>query len=429
MKNIKIDKQLFIENRKKLVKQLKPDSIAIINANDYMPTNADGTMRFKQNTNLFYLTGVDQEETILLLFPDAPDQKFKEILFVAETSELMAIWHGKKLSKEEATEKTGIKNVMWLSDFPNIFRTLVTDAYNIYLESNEHKRAVIEVETRNARFIKWCKEEYPLHNYERVSPLIYKLRMFKSKQEIELMKEAIRLTDLGFRKVMKMTKPGVKEYEIEAEFIYQFMRNGGALADYTPIIASGPGACVLHYIDNDKPCKDGDLILIDVGASYANYNADMTRCIPVNGKFTKRQKDVYNAVLRSMKSTIKLIKPKADWMAIQKETEQNIEKELVDLGLLKIKDIKDQDPNWPAFKKYFMHNVSHFLGLDVHDFGYFDTPYAPGMVFTVEPGIYIREEGIGVRIENNVVLTEKGNDDLFKNVPVEVDEIEELMKK
>jgi Xaa-Pro aminopeptidase len=253
--------------------------------------------------------------------------------------------------------------------------------------------------------------------------------MFKSKQEIELMKEAIRLTDLGFRKVMKMTKPGVKEYEIEAEFIYQFMRNGGALADYTPIIASGPGACVLHYIDNDKPCKDGDLILIDVGASYANYNADMTRCIPVNGKFTKRQKDVYNAVLRSMKSTIKLIKPKADWMAIQKETEQNIEKELVDLGLLKIKDIKDQDPNWPAFKKYFMHNVSHFLGLDVHDFGYFDTPYAPGMVFTVEPGIYIREEGIGVRIENNVVLTEKGNDDLFKNVPVEVDEIEELMKK
>ena len=285
------------------------------------------------------------------------------------------------------------------------------------------------METRNARFIKWCKEEYPLHNYERVSPLIYKLRMFKSKQEIELMKEAIRLTDLGFRKVMKMTKPGVKEYEIEAEFIYQFMRNGGALADYTPIIASGPGACVLHYIDNDKPCKDGDLILIDVGASYANYNADMTRCIPVNGKFTKRQKDVYNAVLRSMKSTIKLIKPKADWMAIQKETEQNIEKELVDLGLLKIKDIKDQDPNWPAFKKYFMHNVSHFLGLDVHDFGYFDTPYAPGMVFTVEPGIYIREEGIGVRIENNVVLTEKGNDDLFKNVPVEVDEIEELMKK
>ena len=428
MKNIKIDKKLFIENRKKLVKHLKPNSIVVVNANDYMPTNADGTMRFKQNTNLFYLTGVDQEETILVLFPDAPDPKFKEILFVAETSDLIAIWHGKKLSKEEATEKTGINNVMWLSDFPNIFRTLVTDADNIYLESNEHKRAVIEVETRNARFIKWCKEAYPLHNYERLAPIVYKLRMLKSKKEIELLQEAINLTDKGFRRVMKFIKPGVREYEIEAEYVHEFIRNGGALADYTPIIASGAGACVLHYIKNDETCKDGELILMDVGASYANYNADMTRCVPVNGKFTKRQKDVYNAVLRVMKSTIILIKPGGIWSEIQKATEQNMEKELVDLGLLTMADIKNQDPNWPALKKYFMHNVSHFLGLDVHDFGYFNMPYAPGMVFTVEPGIYIKEEGLGVRLENNVVVTEKGNDDLFKNVPLEVEEIEALMK-
>lgn len=429
MKNIKIDKQLFITNRKNLVKQLKPNSIVIVNANDYMPTNADGTMRFKQNTNLFYLTGVDQEETILLLYPDSPDPKLKEILFVVETSELIEIWNGKKLSKAEATEKTGIENVMWLSEFQRVFRTLVTDADNIYLDSNEHKRAVIEVETRNARFIKWCREAYPLHNYERISPIINKLRMIKSKIEVDLLQEAVNLTDKGFRRVMKFVKPGVTEYEIEAEFMHEFMRNGSTIADYTPIIASGGGACVLHYIKNDEVCKDGEVILIDVGASYANYNADMTRCIPVNGKFTNRQKKVYNAVLRVMKETIKMIKPGGIWAEIQKATEQNMEKELVDLRLLKMRDIKNQDPNWPALKKYFMHNVSHFLGLDVHDFGYFNMPYAPGMVFTVEPGIYIKEEGLGIRLENNVVVTKTGNIDLFKNVPLEVEEIEEIMKK
>lgn len=429
MKNIKTDNKLFIDNRKKLVKHLKPNSIAILNANDYMPTNADGTMRFRQNTNLFYLTGVDQEETILVLYPDSPDPKFREVLFVAETSELIAIWHGKKLSKQEAFEKTGIENVLWLSEFPGVFRNLITDADNVYLDSNEHKRATIEVETRNARFIKWCKEEYPLHNYERLAPIINRLRMIKSKKEIELLQEAVNLTEKGFRRVMKFVKPGVTEYEIEAEYTHEFLYNGGALADYTPIIASGPGACVLHYIENDKACKDGDLILMDVGASYSNYNADMTRCIPVNGKFTKRQKDVYNAVLRVMKSTIKQVKKGGIWKEIQKATEQNIEKELVDLGLLKMAEIKNQDPNWPAFKKYFMHNVSHFLGLDVHDFGYFNYPYEPGMVFTVEPGIYIKEEGLGIRLENNIVVTETGNIDLFKNVPVEVEEIEDIMNK
>jgi Xaa-Pro aminopeptidase len=429
MKNITIDNKLFIGNRKKLSAKLKPNSLALVNANDYMPTNADGTMHFKQNTDLFWLTGVNQEETILLMFPDSPDPSMKEILFLRETSDLIAVWEGKKLSKAEATQVTGIENIMWLSDFPRVFRALVTDCDNIYLQSNEHKRAEIIVTTRNARFIEWCQKEYPLHTYMRLAPIINRLRMYKSKIEIDLLQKACDLTEKAFRRVLDFTKPGVMEYEIEAEFAHEFIRNGASFADYYPIIASGPGACVLHYIKNDEACRDGDLILIDTGASYGNYNADMTRTIPVNGKFTKRQKAVYNAVLRVMKSTINMVVKGADWKENQKATEQNMEKELVDLRLLKLRDIKKQDPAKPLYKKYFMHNVSHYLGLDVHDFGYFQTPYAPGMVFTVEPGIYIPEEGIGIRLENDIVVTEKGNFDLMKNIPVEVEEIEELMKK
>lgn len=427
MKQIKIDSKLFIENRKRLVKELKPNSIAVVHANDVMPTNADGTMHFKQNTDLFWLTGVDQEETILVLFPDSPDPAFKEVLFLRETSELIAIWEGKKLMKDEASELTGIKNIMWLSDFNKIFRNLITDADNVYVNTNEHKRADVIVQSRSVRFINWCKENYPLHNYSRLAPVINKLRMIKSKIEIDLMQEACNLTDKAFRRVLKFVKPGVMEYEIEAEFAHEFIRNGSNFADYYPIIASGPSACVLHYVINDKPCKDGDVILIDTGASYSNYNADMTRCIPVNGRFTKRQKEVYNACLRVMKFTIGKIKKGGDWKDIQKATEQKMEKELVDLNLLKMSDIKNQNPAWPAFKKYFMHNVSHFLGLDVHDVGYFQTPYKPGMVFTVEPGIYIIEEGIGIRLENNILVTEKGNFDLMKNIPLEIDEIEDIM--
>jgi Xaa-Pro aminopeptidase len=429
MKKVKIDRNLFIENRKKLAGQLKPNSLALVNANDYMPTNADGTMHFKQNTDLYWLTGVDQEETILLVFPDAPDTKMKEILFLRETNDKIAVWEGKKLTKAEATKQTGIENVMWLSDFPAVFRALVTDCENIYLQSNEHKRAEIIVETRNARFIEWCKKAYPLHTYMRLAPVINRLRMFKSPVEIDLLQKACDLTEKGFRRVLEFTKPGVMEYEIEAEFTHEFIRNGAGFADYYPIIASGPGACVLHYIKNDEECKNGDLILIDTGAAYGYYNADMTRTIPVNGKFTKRQKAVYNSVLRVMKSTTKLMVKGGMWKEIQKETEKNMEKELVDLRLLKMKDIKNQDPNYPALKKYFMHNVSHYLGLDVHDVGYFHLPYKPGMVFTVEPGIYIPEEGIGVRLENNIVITKNGNFDLMKNIPVEVEEIEDLMNK
>jgi Xaa-Pro aminopeptidase len=427
MRNVKINKELFIKNRAKLAGQLKPGSTAFIQANDTMPTNADGTMKFRQNTDLFWLTGVNQEETILVLFPDSPDPAFREVLFLKETSAMIAVWEGRKLMKDEATEVTGIENIQWLSEFPRIFRLLVTDAENIYINSNEHKRAVIEVETRAARFIKQCREEYPLHTYMRLAPVINKLRMIKSPEEIKLLQKAADITEKGFRRVMKFLKPGVWEYEIEAEFGHEFVRNAGAFADYYPIIASGPSACVLHYIENDKQCKNGDVLLIDTAAMWANYNADMTRCLPVNGRFTKRQKEVYNACLRVMKGTIKLIKPGGVWKDIQKETEANMEKELVDLGLITMDDIKIQDKNCPAFKKYFMHNVSHFLGLDVHDVGYFHMPYKPGMVFTVEPGIYIPEEGIGIRLENNIVVTEKGNNDLFINIPVSAGEIEEIM--
>ncbi|MFA5403704.1 MAG: aminopeptidase P N-terminal domain-containing protein [Ignavibacteria bacterium] len=424
MKQIKIDKKLFIENRKRLTKELKPNSIVIVHANDVMPTNADGTMHFKQNTDLFWLTGVDQEESVLVLYPDSPDPAYKEVLFLRETSELIAIWEGKKLMKDEATELTGIQNIVWLSDFNKIFRNLVTDADNIYINTNEHKRADVIVQSRSIKFINQCKEQYPLHNYCRLAPIINRLRMFKSPIEIELMQKACDLTDKAFRRVLKFVKPGVMEYEIEAEFAHEFIRNGSAYADYYPIIASGPSACVLHYVVNDKPCNDGDVILIDTGASYANYNADMSRTIPVNGKFTKRQKQVYNACLNVMKNTISKIKKGGKWQEIQK---LDMQKELIGLKLLKLSDIKNQNPAWPALKKYFMHNVSHFLGLDVHDVGYFETPYKPGMVFTVEPGIYIPEEGIGIRLENNIVVTEKGNLDLMKNIPLEIDEIEEIM--
>ncbi len=427
MKTYVVDRKLYIENRKKLAKHLKPGSIAIVISNDMMPTNSDGLMKYRPNSDLFWLTGVEQEESILVLFPDAPDPNFKEVLFLRETSDLIAIWEGKKLSKEEAKERTGIQNITWLSDFNKIFRILITDAEYVYINSNEHKRAVIEVETRAARFIKWCKEQYPLHNYQRLSPIINRLRTVKSKEELDLMQKACDITEKAFRRVLKFVKPGVMEYEVEAEFIHEYIRNGGDNADYSPIIASGRSSCVLHYVENNKECRDGDVLLIDTGASFRYYNADMSRTIPVNGKFTKRQKAVYTAVLNVMKSSISSVVKGTVWKDLQRETEENMERELLKLKLLKMSDIKKQDPNWPAFKKYFMHGVSHFLGIDVHDVGYFHEPFKPGMVFTVEPGIYILEEGIGVRLENNIVVKEKGNFDLMRNIPLEIEEIEEIM--
>lgn len=424
-----INPALFVSNRKQLAKALKPASLALFNSNDSMPTNADGHLPFRQNNDLFYLTGVDQENSILVICPEFPDKKYREVLFVQETNEQITTWEGHKLTKEEARKLTGIETIMWSSEFSKLFRHMMTmgGVENVYLNTNEHYRAEIKVETRDARFIEWCQKHYPLHRYERVAPIISRLRSIKSKIEIDLMQVACDITEAAYRRVLQFVKPGVKEYEIEAEYAHEFLRNGSRGFAYTPIIASGVNSCVLHYIENDKVCKDGDILLLDVGAEYANYNADLTRSIPVNGKYTKRQKDVYNAVLRVQKAAIKMLRPGALYFEFHKEIQQLIEKELVDLKLISKTDIKNQHPERPAFQKYFMHGTSHMLGLDVHDVGNMHAKIQVGQVWTVEPGIYIKEEGLGIRIENNIVIGKDKNFDLMKNIPIEVEEIEELM--
>jgi Xaa-Pro aminopeptidase len=429
MRYKQINKSLYIINRKRLVAELKSGSLAVFNSNDTMPTNADGTMRFRQNNDLFYLTGVDQEETILILFPDYPDKKFREVLFLRETSELIATWEGHKLTKEEARALTGIETVLWTSEFNKLLNTMLTmgGAEFIYLNTNEHYRAEAAVETRDSRFIKWCKEKYPLHKYERIAPIMSKLRSIKSKEEVDQLQIACDITESAFRRVLKFVKPGVKEYEIEAEFIHEFLRKGSRGFAYEPIIASGANSCVLHYIENDKACKAGDVLLLDVGAEYGNYNADMTRTIPVNGKFTKRQKDVYNAVLRIKRAAMKLLKPGVQYFDYHKEVQKITENELIKLKLIDKTDLKNQHPAKPLFMKYFMHGTGHHLGLDVHDTGNMYSKMQVGMVWTIEPGIYIKEEGLGVRLENNVVLSKNGVKDLMKNIPVEAEEIEDLM--
>jgi len=427
MRYIPIDKELYITNRKNLANKLLPNSMAIVCSNDIMPTNADGTMGFKQNSDLLYLSGIDQEESILVVFPDAKDPKHKEILFIKETSELIAIWEGAKFTKQQATDLSGIQTVFWVHDFETILKSLMIDAENIYLGSNEHTRNTNEVETRTNKFTKWCKEHYPLHQYHRLAPIINRLRSIKHPLEIAQIQNACNITEKGFRRLLKFVKPGVKENEIEAELIHEFLMNNSNGFAYGPIIASGINSCTLHYIENKEVCKDGDIILLDVAAEYGNYASDLTRVLPVNGKFTKRQKDVYNAVLRVQKQAIQMLQPGAVVKDINENVGFLIEKELVDLGLITLEDIKNQDPAWPAYKKYFMHGTSHFLGLDVHDVGYFNEPIKAGMVFTCEPGIYIREESIGIRIENDIVVSDNGPIDLMKNIPIEAEEIEELM--
>lgn len=429
MRYKQINKSLFVNNRKRLAAELKSGSVAVFNSNDIMPTNADGTMRFRQNSDLFYLTGVDQEETILLLFPDHPEKKFREVLFLRETSELIATWEGHKLTRDEARAVSGIETILWTTDFHRVLNTALTmgGAEFIYLNTNEHYRAEVAVETRDSRFIQWCKEKYPLHKYERVAPILSKLRAVKSKEEIEQMQMACDITNNAFRRVLKFVKPGVKEYEIEAEFIHEFLRNGSRGFAYEPIIASGANSCVLHYVENNKVCKAGDVLLLDVGAEYGNYNADMTRTIPVNGTFTKRQKDVYNAVLRIKRAAIKLLKPGVLYYDYHKEVQKITEAELIKLKLIDKTDVKNQNPAKPLFMKYFMHGTGHHLGLDVHDTGNMYSKMQTGMVWTVEPGIYIKEEGLGVRLENNVVIEKNGVRDLMKNIPVEAEEIEDLM--
>ncbi len=415
------------QNRARLAAQLPQGALAIVNANDVLPSNADGTMPYKPNADLLWLTGIAQEETMLLLFPGAFDEKDREILFLRETSETIAKWDGPRLSKAEAKAVSGIERIYWTNQFWDVFRRLAIDAATLYLNTNEHKRAEVVVESRDARFIEACRKAFPLHQYGRLAPILGELRSIKATEEITLMQRAADLTEAGFRRLLGFVRPGVNERELHAELSHEFIRQGGSFADYWPILASGKNACILHYHNNDQPCQDGDLILLDFGAGYAGYNADMTRCIPVNGKFSPRQRQVYDAVLRVMKEATAALRPGLLWKDWQKQTEQAVERECLALGLITQADIDAQPEDKPAFKKYFMHGVGHFLGLSVHDVGTFNQPFRAGQVLTVEPGIYIDEEGIGIRLENNVLITEQGPHDLMANIPLEADEIERLM--
>lgn len=429
MRYASIDSSLFVSNRKRLVSELKPNSLALLNSSDNMPTTADGTMPFRQNSDLFYLTGINQEETILLLCPGFREESKREILFLREPNEHLEKWHGHKLTKAEATAMSGVRTVMWISEFEAMFHHLMvmSGSENVYLNTNEHYRAEVVVQTRDARFIEWCQQRYPLHTYQRLAPIMAKLRVVKQPQEIKLLQRACDITEKAFRRVLKFVKPGVMEYEIEAEYTHEFVRNGSRGHAYTPIIASGKNNVILHYIDNDQKCNKGDLLLLDAAAEYANYNADLTRTIPVSGKFTRRQKDVYNAVLRVQRKAIKMMTAGMVYFDYHREVEKLMQNELLGLKLISKKDIQQQKPGQEAFRKYFYHGTGHMLGLDVHDLGNMHATMAVGSVWTVEPGIYIKEEGFGIRLENNVVIRKNGVDDLMKNIPVEADEIEEIM--
>lgn len=422
-----IASELFIHNRKRLSPLLKPSSLVILHSNDMMPTNADGVMSFKQNADLIHLSGIDQEESILVLFPDAPHTSDREILFIKETNEHIAIWEGDKLTKEKASELSGIKNVQWLDSFDAKVHQLVQQAEYVYLNTNEHLRAGSSVQTRNARYIEQFKNHYPLHKLERLAPLMHQIRPVKHAIEIDLIQKACDITEAGFRRVLGFVKPGVGEWEIEAEYIHEFTRQKSKGFAYTPIIGSGANANVLHYIENNNICQDGDILLMDVAAEYANWNADMTRAIPVNGKFTERQRAVYNAVLHVMREANKILRPGISIKDYQAKVLEIMEGELISLGLIDATEAKQQDESKPLVKKYFMHGTSHHLGIDVHDVSPTHLDVEVGHVYTIEPGIYIREENLGIRLENNFYIGETENIDLMANIPIEPDEIEELM--
>jgi Xaa-Pro aminopeptidase len=429
MKYPKINSKLFARNRQRFCKKLKPNSIAVFNSNDFMPTSADGTHPFIQQTDIFYLSGIDQEETILVMCPDTAEKKQKEILFIKETNEQIATWEGQKYTRQQAQDISGIKTIHWTSELNTILRPLIVQSENIYLNTNEHLRAAVTVETRDMRFLKWCRQVFPLHNYERLAPIMHSLRAVKSPLEIELIKEACGITEKAFRRLLGFIRPGVWEYEIEAEIVYEFMRNRSGGAAFETIVASGIDSCTLHYVKNDKQCKEGDLVLIDFGAEYANYAADVTRTLPVNGKFSKRQREVYNAVLKIQKTAIQMLKPGNTLGKYQENVTRLMEAELIRLGVLKKAEIKKQSKDSPLYKKFFPHGTSHHLGLDVHDYGDKYRKFEPGMVFTCEPGIYIRDEAIGVRIENDILITKKGPVDLTQAIPREVEEIEDLINQ
>lgn len=408
--------------------QMKPNSMAVFNSNDIYPISADSTMPFEQHRDIFYLSGVDQEESVLALFPNCPNEELREVLFLRETNEHIAVWEGEKLTKEAAFATSGIQTVYWLQDLEKVLFEMSTYCDTFYINTNEHYRANVETETREDRFTKWLLAKYPAHSVAKSNPILQRLRSVKDKIELDLMQHACNITEKGFRRILSFVKPGVWEYEIEAELLHEFVRNRSKGFAYTPIIASGNNANVLHYIENNEQCKDGDLILFDIAAEYANYKSDLTRTIPVSGRYTKRQRDVYNAVLRVKNEATKLLVPGAFWKEYHVEVGKLMTSELLGLGLIDKADVQNEDPNWPAYKKYFMHGTSHHIGLDTHDYGLLYEPIEANMVFTVEPGIYIPDEGFGVRLEDDVVVQDKGEPfNLMGNIPIEAEEIEELM--
>ena len=428
MKYDRINKELYIRNRAKFISQLEEGALAVFNSNDIYPISADSTMPFQQHRDILYLSGVDQEESILVLFPGSKNENHREVLFLRETNAHIAVWEGEKLDKQMAYETSGIKTVYWLEQFQSIFKQMMAEASTVYINTNEHLRANTEVETREDRSIKKLKIDYPAHQYRKSAPIMHRIRSVKEQEELELLQKACNITEAGFRRLLGFIQPGVWEYEIEAELAHEFLRNRSKGFAYTPIVASGKNACVLHYIENNKQCLDGDVILLDVGAEYANYASDLTRCVPVNGRFTARQKQVYNAVLHVKKEAEKLLVPGTILADYHKEVGNIMERQLLDLGLIDQTDIKNQKPEWPAYKKYFMHGTSHFLGLDTHDVGIWNEPIQAGMVFTCEPGIYIPEEGLGIRLEDDLVVQSSGAPfNLMRNIPIEADEIESIM--
>lgn len=427
MRHEPIAPRFFVHNRQRLRDLLEPRSIVIVLSNDIYPTNADGVMAFRQNSDLYYLTGVHQEDTVLVMMPDAADPKQREILFVKETSEQIAIWDGQKLTKEQARERTGIERIEWSHCFDSMLHSLVPQAERIYLLTNEHLRAPVVVETRNDRFIRDCRRRYPLHRYERLAPLMHRLRITKDEIELAMLRKACEITDAGFRRTLGFIRPGVGEWEIEAELLHEFVRRGSRGFAYLPIIGSGASNCVLHYIENNNTCRDGELVLLDVAAEYAGWNADLTRTVPVNGRFSRRQRQVYDAVLRVFRGCNELLRPGNTPLEYQKQVTALVEAELVGLGLIDAKEAKEQGEDKPLVRKYFMHGASHHLGLDVHDVTPPHEPFAEGMVFTIEPGIYLRDEGFGVRLENDVLIGKDRNIDLMESIPIEAGEIEELM--
>lgn len=429
MKYLPIDSQIFTDHRKNFINRMEPGSVAFFLSNDEQPRSADQFFPFRQNPDFFYLTGIDQEKSILMLFPDSPNPALREVLFLLETNEHIAIWEGHKYTREEATEASGINSVLWLPAFEAMMKEAMLYAENVYLNTIENPRYPGEHFYRSIRFAREIKEKYPLHNYRRATPIITSLRLIKSPAELEIIQKAIDITTGAYMRVLKFVKPGVAEYEIEAEVVHEYIRNRATGHSFYPIVASGANACVLHYVANNKHCMDGDLLLLDTGAEYANYAGDMTRTFPVNGRFSTRQKVVYNACLRVMKEARKLLVVGNHIDAYHKEVIKIMESELLELGLITRNDIEKQDPANPALKKYFPHGTSHFMGLDVHDEGHRFETFKPGMLLSCEPGIYIREERIGIRIENNILITENGPRDITENVPVEVDEIEAIMNR